>query len=88
MVLLYDERDESSAIIYRFPPLTQALTPVAVKQILRRADDARLLGATCPIVVSRSGGQLRGLDRSAAEAVAFWIADAALDPDLTTPLSL
>ena len=88
MILLYNEREHSSAIIYRFPPLSQALTPAAVKLILHRADEARLLGTTRPFVLARSGGEISGLDRSAAEAVAFWIADAALDPDLTIRLSL
>lgn len=86
MVLLYPEAGGSSAVVYRLPNLDRALTPVAVALIRRRARVALLPGTTRRQVICRCGGEVLGLDSSKAEAIAFWIADAASDPDQTGPL--
>lgn len=87
MVLLYPEAAGSSAVVYRLPDMDKALTPWAVALTRRRARVALLPGTTRRQVICRCGGEIWGLDPSKAEAVAFWIADAASDPDQTGPLS-
>lgn len=87
MVLLYSKGGRSSAVVYRLPDMDKALTPCAVALIRRRARVALLPGSPRRQVICRCGGEILGLDPSKAEAVAFWIADAASDPDQTGPLS-
>lgn len=87
MVLLYPYRGVSAAVIYRFPDPNRVLSPIAVNLIRRRVRIGLLPREVLHQVICRCGGEILGLDPSKAEAVAFWIADAALDPNLTGPLS-
>ncbi len=86
MVLLYTDRDLSSTIIYRLPDFRRALTQGAVDLVRSKVAHGLCPGTIRRPVISRSGGHIEGLVSSGAEAIAFWIADAALDPDQTTPL--
>lgn len=86
MILLHDARDGSSTIIYRLSDSRRALASGAVDLIRRKVAHGLFPGTIRRPVISSSGGQINGLVRSGAEAIAFWIADIALDPDQTTPL--
>jgi hypothetical protein len=86
MILLHTARDGSSTIIYRLPDFRRALAPGAVDLIRRKVAHGLCPGTTRRPLISRSGGQINGLESKGAEAIAFWIADAALDPDQTIPL--
>lgn len=86
MVLLYPHRGRSASVIYRLPDPGRALTPAAVDLIRRRVQHSLSPGMARHQIICRCGGEILGLDPTKAEAIAFWIADAALDPDQTGPL--
>ena len=86
MVLLYSHRGRSASVIYRLPDTDRALTPAAVDLIRRRVQHSLSPGMARHQIICRCGGEILGLDPTKAEAIAFWIADSALDPDQTGPL--
>lgn len=88
MVLLYPYRNKTAAVVYRLPDPQKSLTPGAVDLIRRRTEHSFRPGQQSRRIICRGGGEILGLDPGEAEAVAFWIADYALSPDGTKPLTL